>query len=194
MNLEFARFIACELSDVVFELGGLSNAEFIDCAGIGTRLLRDELHNASLRRCRFKRADFRRSSFWQAVLEDCDLSQSAAAETAFIRTRAERVSFRAAGLLDTQLEGAIFKNCDFRQADLREGDAFDTLFEDSDLRDAQLNSRSLRGSTFVRCKFHGMTGKPKIEGEVTLIEPDLSPEGDGTQIVSAEEILRLWRA
>jgi hypothetical protein len=33
-----------------------------------------------------------------------------------------------------------------------------------------------------------------LEGEVTLIEPDISPEGDGSQIVSADEMLRLGRA
>lgn len=193
MNFEFAQFVGCELSDVVFELGGLSNIEFFNCSGVETRLIRVELHETVLRRCRLTNADFRRSSFWKALIEDCDLSKCVAAETAFIRARAKRVSFQAGGFLDAQLEGATFNNCDFRGADLREGDAFDTRFEDCDLRDTKLDARKLRGSTFIRCKFYGLTGKPKLEAEVTLIDPDLSPEGDGTGIVSADEVLRLWR-
>ena len=66
-----------------------------------------------------------------------------------------------------------------------------TIFVRCDLRDTQWVGRRLHNVMLSECKLHGVRGRPKLEG-LTFVEPDLSPEGDGSFIGTADEARALW--
>ena len=57
-------------------------------------------------------------------------------------------------------------------------------FERCDFRGANLDGLRLDNTTFDQCLFFDITGKPKLEGPVTLIDPD------GSEIREPAEVLR----
>ena len=91
-----------------------------------------------------------------------------------------------------------FSGCTFRKADFRlitQGIKCTTrgaVFEDCDLRLTRWDGRDLTGATFIRCKLAGITGVPAAVANVRIEDPDLSVDGDGSDIGDASDVLAIW--
>ena len=96
------------------------------------------------------------------------------------------------------LDAGQFRGCTFRKADfhrLTDGIKCTTrgaVFEDCDLRFTRWEGRNLDGATFIRCKLAGITGKAASMKNVRIEACDLSPEGDGSDIADADDVLAFW--
>jgi uncharacterized protein YjbI with pentapeptide repeats len=172
-------------------------------------------------RCKAHRSNFLGAHLDEGRFEDCDftgaklsnahLSQSVIVGGTFAQIIAERVAldgaeFRCvdlheASLVESTMTKARFIECDLRACDLRRieqaldlGSAYGTEFVGCDLRAAKLDGRRLRDTKLVRCRFYGVKGVPDIEGPIEIVDPDMSPAGDGTQIISGGELESRWRS
>ena len=117
------------------------------------------------------------------------------------RAELRRADCREAVLADATLTNTKLIECDLRGCDLRRvdhvldlGTAYDAQFVGCDLRGAKLDGRRLRGTKLIRCRFNGVVGKPVIEGPIEIVDPDMSPAGDGSEIIAGTELERQWRA
>jgi len=105
-------------------------------------------------------------------------------------------------LLDAVLDGAELLDCDLRGARLgaaeitfgREGGAKGARFVRCDLRGANLDNLRLDHTIFFSVKLGGAQGKPWLEGPYTMIAPDFSEAGDGSDVRTAEEVTAYWEA
>lgn len=139
-------------------------------------------------------ATFDRSWMWK-----CNWSLCRMARTVWRGAQLHRCTLCGVELLDAMLDDAVFVECDFRYADLRVeqlgllGTTRRTKFVRCDLRNTKWEGRSLTGAVFDECRFHGVSGRPSLEG-VEIERPDLSEAGDGSVIGHARDVLALWDA
>jgi uncharacterized protein YjbI with pentapeptide repeats len=199
-------FVAAIVEDSVFQRVSMSFGQFDD---------------AVLRRVQFQACDLGSTSFDQAILLDCDLTGSRLSLAHLIGVKATggdwhdivagrstwsgrfvRLDLRGAGLRDSKLDDAAFEWCDLRGADLRRRDAYldalgiarATRFVDCDLRGLRIEGWRLDGVVFERCRMHGIEGQPVLEGQVEVIEADLSADGEGgADAVGSARLAASWR-
>ena len=67
------------------------------------------------------------------------------------------------------------------------------MFEDCDLRFTRWDGRDVSGATFVRCKLHGISGVPVGMENVHVEDPNLSVDGNGSDIGDVEDVIALWQ-
>jgi uncharacterized protein YjbI with pentapeptide repeats len=133
------------------------------------------------------------------IARGCDLSDADLSGARWHGGTAVRCSFDGAELMDLGADRAVFLDCDLQGVDLSvdEPGARATMagaqFLRCDLRWTRWENRTLAGVRFVGCRLHGVMGAPNFEG-VVIDDPDLSPEGDGSQPGSLDEVLALWDA
>ena len=110
------------------------------------------------------------------------------------------VNFQGVHFYDAILDGTEFLNCDFQKAFFMMRDpgrsthgwTRKTVFRNCDFRGATFAGRKLQDTVFEHCKFHGVTGKPQILGAYTVIAPDFSEAGDGSDVRTAQAVYDLW--
>jgi uncharacterized protein YjbI with pentapeptide repeats len=166
-----------------------------------------EMHDAVMTRTRFLACDMVAVEFDRATLEDTDMAGSSLALGSMRdttvrggdwqrilggrstwRAKLDGVDLRGASLRDMVLDDTVFARCDLRGADFSRknpilttlGTARRTRFVDCDLRGINVEGWRLDGAVFERCKLHGLVGTPVFEGDVQVIEADLSAEADGS--------------
>ena len=195
-----ARFVACNLDRADVSSSSFIEAELIDCRGWQANFVMCHLERALLESC-----DFTRSRFGLAELEGADIRggywEAASLDRCHLRgARVRGARFQHAGLHDARLDEAEFTGCDFRCAvfDWRLTDlkrvctTRNARFIDCDFRGASFAGRRLDGTVFERCRFHGVVGKPAVEGTYTVIDPDFSESGDGSDVRTADALYALW--
>ncbi|MBE7451165.1 MAG: pentapeptide repeat-containing protein [Kofleriaceae bacterium] len=184
----------------------LDHAVIADCTFTRVDLSYAHLHHAVLARARFLDCRLSFCELDEAELDDCDLAGSrlslsdlrgtrlrggdwrgVAAGRSTWRAQVTGLDLRDASLRDAVLDGSVFERCDLRGADLGRveltlvalGTARRTRFVECDLRGLRLDGLRLDGTVFERCRMHGLVGRPVLEGEVAIIDPDLSADGAG---------------
>ena len=65
-------------------------------------------------------------------------------------------------------------------------------FTDCDFRGANITGLRLNNTTFEHCKFHGIIGTPVLEGPITIVDADFSPDADGSDLRSQADIVAQW--
>ncbi len=175
-----------------------------------------------LRRARFLGCDLQMSKFKSVAFEGCDLKgtrlsladlldvavaggdwQEILGGRSTWRGQFHDVDLRGARLRDSVLDTAVFQRCDLRDADVSRKDAHltalgtarGTRFVDCDLRGLNLEGWRLDGTIFERCRMHGLVGTPVLEGDVQIIDADLSLGGDGgADAVGSARLAASWRS
>jgi uncharacterized protein YjbI with pentapeptide repeats len=158
---------------------------------------------------RLKGAQITGGTFWRAQLALAAFDTAAIDETTFEEANLDRSTWAGATATaasfdnvvfgNAWLDGGRFRGCTFRKADLRlltEGIKCTTrgaVFEDCDLRFTRWDGRDLSGASFIRCKLSGATGKASSLANVHIERCDLSPDGDGSDIADADDVLALWQ-
>jgi uncharacterized protein YjbI with pentapeptide repeats len=182
-ELEAAHLVEAELRDVQLDGARMSSvqlqrATIVGGSFVGADLALAVLEGARIEEARFDRADVDRS-VWKGA-------------------RAEATSFDAVVFGNAILDGVRFSGCTFRGADFAPLDELfpattrGAVFEDCDLRNTRWDDRDLTGVRFVRCKLDGIQGRPKSVADIEVVEPDLSPDGDGSDIGTLDDVLDLW--
>jgi uncharacterized protein YjbI with pentapeptide repeats len=145
----------------------------------GASLALGRLEGARIEGGTWQRTDLRRASLARARLVGVDL--------------------RGGNLAETVLDGATLERCDLRDVDLRHeaqwkrlGTARRTTFVECDLRGARVDAWRLDGAVFERCRMHGIIGVPEVRGALTVVDADLSQDGDGS-VRGGVEALAGWR-
>lgn len=182
-DVSFSTFAGAELTGVRMVQAGLQS-----CSFVGARLARCDFLGAILALGKLDDAVIEGGRFDHAYLNRC----------LWRRTRVQGASFRYADSANSALDDAVFIDCDLRGANLSLrkdllGTTTRTRFERCDLRDTWWEGRYLDGAVFIDCRFHGAGGRPaRIDG-VRIERPDHSPDGDGSVIGCAGDILSVWR-
>ncbi len=195
-DLRFVTFRNCSFTDAGIEYSDVDNATFIDCWAETSSLSHARFYDVRIQACRFQRTDFRSDRFPGARISDSKLEHSAFGHGAFVDAVVSNTSFQGSGFPAAQIDRSRFANCDVRYASLGgvpiAGRSFDTHFENCDFRSADFTDRRFSGTTFLRCKFAGVNGRPVLEGPVTMVEPDFSEAGDGSDVRDPEVLLGMW--
>ncbi len=159
----------------------------------------DELQARSARivNSQFEAASLCRSSFEDAVLEDCNLSWSNLERTSWAAAKVSRCDLTGAVMLDARLDGSRFVDCKFHGADLQSRSLLtptakvSAQFIRCDLRGTNWHARDLARASFLDCKLYGVHGECDLTG-VVIERPDLSREGNGSQIVTRGDAVAHW--
>ncbi len=194
---------AARLSDVTLDgskLDGiqLTDAELRNVSMLGASLVNAVLRNAqivggSLARAIGTLAVFDGASIDETDLQRAMLDRSSWAHATVIAAAFDDARFGNANLDDARFVGCTFRRTSFQPVSTRIAASTRAVFEDCDLRGASWTGRDLTGASFIRCKFAGTLGKPLGLQLITIEEPDLSLEGDGSYIGTADDILERWR-
>jgi uncharacterized protein YjbI with pentapeptide repeats len=128
-----------------------------------------------------------------ATITNTDFTITDLKRTTWYRSTVTGCAFVDARINDTGLDGAVFTDCDFREAQFNKrdnvlGTTVDTVFIRCDLRDTDWTGRDLFRATFIDCKLAGARGLANL-ADVTIERADLSPEGDGSRIGTAADVL-----
>lgn len=203
-NMGNPKLTAAELVDTVLDRCQLSMADFDEatltrCSFVQAGLASVDFTRATIEACTLRQASLRLAKLVEAQVTGGDWSMIDAGRGFWHHARFDDVSLRDAWLRDTVLDDARLERCDLRGADLRRekeilrslGTALRTRFVDCDLRGARIDGWRLRGTVFERCKLHGVTGVPRLEGPVTVIDADLSEAGDGS-LRGGNEVVDEW--
>jgi uncharacterized protein YjbI with pentapeptide repeats len=199
-----ADFTAARLERVIFD-GALldavqmTDAELVDISAREAICTSIKLGGARITGGTFQRAQLALAVFDAAVIDETSFERANLDRSTWAAATATAASFDSATFGNAWLDAGLFRGCTFRKASfgrLTEGVKCTTrgaVFEDCDLRFTRWDGRNLDGAAFVRCKLAGITGIPASLAHVRIEAPDLSPEGDGSDIADADDVLALWQ-
>jgi uncharacterized protein YjbI with pentapeptide repeats len=197
-DLSGARLERVTLDQAVIDSVVLSDAELVDLSARGAVATSLKLRSARLVRGTFDGAQLAIAAFEGASIDETTFEGANLERTTWANAIVVAASFDEANLGNAWLDGGRFRGCTFRKADFRlitQGIRCTTrgaVFEDCDLRDTRWDGRDLSGATFIRCKLDGITGIPSALANVKIEDPDLSADGDGSDIGDADDVLALW--
>lgn len=198
-ELTAARLERVDLSNAKLEAARLVEAELRDVQLDQARMSSAQLQRATIPGGSFVGADLALAVLESATIEEARFGRANVDRSVWKGARVEATSFDAVVFGNAILDGARFSGCTFRGADFAPiEDLFpattrDAVFEDCDLRNTRWDGRDLTRARFVRCKLDGIEGSPTGVASIEIVDPDLSPEGDGSDIGTAEDVLDLWR-
>jgi uncharacterized protein YjbI with pentapeptide repeats len=195
-----ARFESCKMTQANFSMSRMPESELIDCLCDETSFARSDLDGSLFERCAMMSADLRLARLRGVRIVQGDWGLSRLDRAALENAQVEDVDLQGAMIWDATLDRTLFVDCDLRGADLSRREprlqlcsTTETWFIRCDLRGARLEGRRLAGTVFDRCKLAGVQGKPVVERPITILSPDLSPAGDGSDVRSADAVLSMWR-
>jgi uncharacterized protein YjbI with pentapeptide repeats len=143
-----------------------------------------DLSNARATDAYWARVDFTYADFYKAVLGSTSFR-----EAILVGAQFREADLQAAVLSGADCEGATFKLAVAAGADFSRANLSGAVFDEVDLRGACLDEARLTGAKLRGPKVHGVTlagaAVDGVEGEV-----DVSPEGDGSALVSAADWLK----
>jgi uncharacterized protein YjbI with pentapeptide repeats len=197
MDLTGAIFLEVILDHADLAFTRLHGAQLSGVHARGAAFPGAMLAKSTIVRCDFTGAAMASANLGDATIDDSSFSAAKLERTAWHRSRVTRTSFAGCLMTDTGIDRATFTDCDFRGADLSVategllGTSMSAQFIGCDLRDTNWRGRELFRVRFIDCKHAGSYGTPELE-ETVIERPDLSPAGDGSQVSTFREVMRLW--
>jgi uncharacterized protein YjbI with pentapeptide repeats len=200
------------LSKVVVPSADLQGARFVLCDFTGSNLGGASLRDTEIVECVWDDSLFESARFNRSLIKDCKSIASYMGDVHFIEAKVqggdwsntdlykstwtgavvENVCFQRANFEWTRLHGTRFIGCDFRRASLGVAEADDAVFERCDFRGAYLGGLKLKNTTFNNCAFYGCISAPRHKGDCQIIEPDISANFDGTEVIEGKQLLQMW--
>jgi uncharacterized protein YjbI with pentapeptide repeats len=194
------RFVRCDFTRVDIGSSELQDSEFIECIMEHALLQSCHVERTRFVDCIFTDGDLRLGKGDGMIIERGDWSGNWWNRGIFKGMQARGVRFRDAVLADCNLNSAVFVDCDFRGTDFSNADpsmehlcrTINTRFEHCDLRGTNWADRALNGTVFDHCRVHGLTGQPRFDGPCTVLAPDFSEAGDGSDVRDGAALLAQW--
>lgn len=153
--------------------------------------------DAIIKNCSFRNTEFNLgNNFSQAQISKGDWSGCNLNESKFEETRVDRVNFSNSLMRKVWLCHSNITNCNFQYTDLSYSVASFTIFENCDFRGVNFEYLKLEKAIFLNCGFYNSGGMPQIESikkSIEIIEPDLSENFDGSNIVDKQTIIKQWK-
>lgn len=203
-----ARIGAAELTGASLEDVNLTEADLAFVTLDGAKLKNVQLARANLGSASFRGAIIDAGSLANATLDLAKFDDATIEGTAFTEASLDRsqwllakvskADFAEATFGNATLDGAVFVRCDFRGASFGplaprpDPTTRGTRFEECDLRGTSWSGRDLSGAVFIRCKLDGIEGPPSAADDIVIEEPDLSHDGDGSDIATVDDVLMMW--
>ena len=192
-DLTNSRFVRCDWSNSNIS-ANFAEAEITECTWNNSLLDGIRFNRASVEKCNFVNSYVGKGKFAKAKVKGGDWTRCDLDKSTWTDAKVENVCFERANFGEARFYGNRFVNCDLRNANLESATLRGAVFENCDFRGAYFEDLTFEDVMFIKCDFHGCTGIPAFEGEYTFIEPDLSPDFDGTGIVETEELLKQWKS
>ena len=187
------RLIRCNLKNSSFDHSGFSEGELDGCNWNDSEIYGCNFDKAIIKNCNFSNVEFTRTHFIRTKVQGGDWSNSHLELPTWTEARVKDVNFRASRFPKARMYSARFINCDFRDTDLSFAEPFEAYFEQCDFRGANFKNMKLKNTTFKQCAFYGCYDTPEFIGSFVLVQPDLSPDFDGSKLVEQNEIIELWQ-
>lgn len=190
--LSQSRFFGCNFTSADLRLVDMQEAQLSECIFDSALLMGLQGQKSQWHSCRGNGAILNRSELQEATLISGDWSGSQFHNCMWYYVRVENVCFRNTSWRKADLEGSVFINCDFRDTQWREVEAAKVVFEGCDFRGSDLEMLIMDQTTFSKCCFYNCRGTPfydHLSDETSsIIEPDLSENFDGTNVVDFQDI------
>jgi uncharacterized protein YjbI with pentapeptide repeats len=176
----------------------------------GMQLRNAKLLQVTARRARLDNIDATGSTVTQscfdgASMRHCKLAGARVVECSLSRANFEGANWNGATVVNCVSKRALwfharivnseFVDCDFVDSDFHgfPDTGTDARFVRCDLRGTRWQGRDLFGASFIGCKLYGVSGRVAGLGLARFDDNDLSPDGDGSLIVTQEELVTRWR-
>jgi uncharacterized protein YjbI with pentapeptide repeats len=202
VSLAGVQFTRCDLSGAALGRSFMGDAELIECNFFDAPMNYSMWDRARLERCSFVEAGLGGADFTAATAEGCTWQRTYLERSLWVGASVNASSFDDAVADNVVFDDATLTGCTFRRTLMRRtvqspagnvGTCFGTRFTDCDFRGADVTRLRLANTTFTRCKFHGLLGKPVLEGPVIIEGSDFSPDADGSDLRTREEVLAQWQ-
>jgi uncharacterized protein YjbI with pentapeptide repeats len=156
--------------------------------------------DTSFESCDLSRSDMRRARLINTRISGGDWSMVWLERGRLMNSKVVGVTFEGVHIYDALLDGTEFVNCNFQKAFLSMRDpgrsthgwTRKTVFKNCDFSGATFAGRKLQDTVFERCAFDQVTGTPQILGAYTVVAPDFSKAGDGSDVRTAKAVYDLW--
>jgi uncharacterized protein YjbI with pentapeptide repeats len=191
-ELSGSRFIHCNFRKSFFDRVDFIGAEIDDCIFDETASYGGTYNKALIRNCQFVKTQCKLSKFISANVEGCSWKDSECNPTVWNEARVANCCFSNVEFERSRFHQTYFENCDFSNTRLRAVEAYGTTFKNCDFRHSDLNGFILRDTKFINCGFYGYLNKPDIQGKVSLKNPDLSENYDGSHIIVESSVIHEW--
>lgn len=197
-ELTGARLERVDFTEIQLGYAFLDDAELRDAVLAGANLTSASLRGARITGGSFAGAAMALAKLDDAELDGVDVTGADLDRSVWRGASVTRVDFTGARFGNAALDEATFVGTRFTDADFSpttpkpRATTRGARFEGCDLRNTRWEGRDLAGASFVRCKLDGIAGQPASVEGVTIVEPDLSPAGDGSELATAEDVLELW--
>ncbi len=199
-SLQGVHLTRCDLSGAALGFSFMDDAEMFDCNFFDAPMSRSQWPRANLQRCNFINVDMGMAKLDDAIVANCNWTTADLQRSTWRRSHVTRSKFVEANLDEIVCAFATFERCDFSRATMRDKSQgrgnvaiFEgTRFTDCDFRGANITGLRLNNTTFERCKFRGIIGTPVLEGPITIIDADFSPDADGSDLRSQADIVAQW--
>lgn len=200
-ELSFSQFKNCDFRGSDITHVNFKNAEFVDCyfddsiihgQEFETLIYGCNFDQVMIRSCQFTKTRFNLSSFNSSCIESGNWGETDLDNTIWTDAKVKKVNFQRSHWSEAQLDSAHFCECDFREASFSFASASGTFFDRCDFRDADLKDLSIKDAVFYKCSFLNCLNAPNIKGNYTIIEPDMSINFDGTDLVQPEKLYKQW--
>ena len=197
-GFEGARLERVNFDSALLDAARMIDAELVDVSAQSAVCTSLKLTGARVTGGTFARAQLALAAFDAAIIDETTFDEANLDRSTWAAASVTAAGFDNCVFGNAWLDGGRFRGCTFRKADLRlltEGIRCTTrgaIFEDCDLRFTRWDGRNLDGTSFVRCKLHGITGIPASLVGVRIEAPDLSVDGDGSDIADADDVIALW--
>ncbi|MGF1489989.1 MAG: pentapeptide repeat-containing protein [Prochloraceae cyanobacterium] len=192
-NLSQIRLVRCDLKNSDFTYCDLIGGELSECIWNNSDIYGCNFDEAIINNCDFANVQFTRTHFIRTRIEGGDWSNSNLELPTWTKARVKDVNFSKSHFPRARMYAAHFINCDFQDSDLSFAEPFKAYFENCDFRGANFKNFKLKYTTFKQCGFYACYDTPEFVSSFQIIEPDLSVEFDGSNIVDKNRIIELWQ-
>lgn len=201
-NLDGRDLSGSEFENINFDRANLARSKWRGAHLVGgsafqTSFVDARITGATLERCMFSSATMTDVHLFDSAFLECSIIETDLSRSLWFRTAIGRGKVLRSSLVDASFDYATIADCDFSGSDFSVtragpiGTAVEARFVRCDLRNTNWAGRDLFRVTFIDCKLAGAHGTPEL-AETLIERPDLSPKGDGSQIGTRADVLRLW--
>ena len=190
-QLSRVKLVGCNLQDSYIGSSDFKEAEIISC-NWNNSYLSNNYNRAIIKNCDFVKTDFNSCEFVKAQIEGGDWSNCYYDNPYFTGAKIERVNFESSIIIEALLHKSRIRNCSFKNAYLNYSSASFAVWENCDFRGVNFDNVQLRKVIFKNCGFYDSYGNPDALDSVQIIEPDLSADFDGSEIVEQQTIIDTW--
>ena len=191
-ELSRIKLVSCNLENSDIDSSDFDEAEIIDCNWNNSDFYSNDYNRATIKNCDFVNTKFTFCKLAKAQIEGGDWSNCDYNNPYFTGAKIERVNLESSIIVEALLHKTRIRNCSFKNAYLNYSSAFFAVWENCDFRGVNFDNVQLRKTIFKNCGFYNSYGNPDALDSVQIIEPDLSADFDGSEIVEQQTIIDTW--